>query len=556
MKRIRVVFCGILCVILSGCVTTSKAGDTAAAKAPKTTGKTYYVDSRQGNDGNDGLSAKKAWKSLDAVNRITFSPGDTILFKAGAVWKGQLKPQGSGTPENPIRIDQYGSKEPAGNFKGLPRIDAEGQYDAALYLYNIQGWEVRHLELTNTGPTDKARRSGAWVQIRNFGTAKHIILDGLYIHDVNGSLVKKEGGGQGIRLSNEGSRSQQSRFDGLIVENCLLQRCRRNGIIQNGYWQRDRWYPNLNVVICGNLLEEVPGDGIVPIGCDGAIIEYNRMRNCPRLLPEGEAAAGIWPWSCDNTIIQFNEVSDHKAPWDGQGFDSDWNCRNTIIQYNFSHDNEGGFLLICNNSEVKMPSSVGNVGTIIRYNLSVNDGLRRQPTREGIFSPTFHITGFCKDTKIYNNTIVVPKKPGEAIDHSIIRMGDWGRAWPENTRFENNIFYVEEKAEYKLGEDVGTAFLNNLYYGTQKNRSADPQAIVSDPRFASLTLAAIPARDASFVKKGFADDRYILNFRLQKDSPCVGKGLIIPDNNGQDLLGHPVLKDTCSFGAIEYVPLP
>ena len=45
-------------------------------------------------------------------------------------------------------------------------------------------------------------------------------------------------------------------------------------------------------------------------------------------------------------MIQFNEVSDHKAPWDAQGFDSDWNCRRTLIQYNYSHDNEGFELLL------------------------------------------------------------------------------------------------------------------------------------------------------------------------------------------------------------------
>jgi hypothetical protein len=337
------------------------------------------------------------------------------------------------------------------------------------------------------------------------------------------------------------------------VENCLLQRCRRNGIIQNGYWQRDRWYPNLNVVIRGNMLEEIPGDGIVPIGCDGAVIEYNRMRNCPRLLPASEAAAGIWPWSCDNTIIQYNEVSDHKAPWDGQGFDSDWNCRGTIIQYNFSHDNEGGFLLICNDSGVKMPTSVGNTGTIVRYNLSVNDGIRQQPTREGIFSPTFHLTGYCADTKIYNNTIVIPKKPGETVDRHILRMGDWGKAWPANTVFQNNIFYVEGETNYEFGGDVGTAFLNNVYYGTHTNRPADEKAILADPKFTALILP-IPQRDASSVKKGFKDDSYLRNFQPQKNSPCAGKGLLIPNNGGHDLLGQPI--QAGSLGAFESTQKP
>ena len=552
----HILWCCISAVVLCGCAVEQKPDNAAADALSKTAGKTYYVDSQQGDDSNDGLSARKAWKSLEAVNQKTFSAGDVILFKAGAVWKGQLKPQGSGTPDEPIRIDQYGGKEQPGSFKGLPRIDAEGQYDTALHLYNVQGWEVRNLELTNTGPTDKARRSGAWVQIRNFGEAKHIVLAGLYIHDVNGSLVKKEGGGQGILLTNDGSRDSRSRFDGLTVENCLLQRCHRNGIIQNGYWQRDRWYPNLNVVICGNMLEEIPGDGIVPIGCDGAVIEYNRMRNCPRLLPASEAAAGIWPWSCDNTIIQYNEVSDHKAPWDGQGFDSDWNCRGTIIQYNFSHDNEGGFLLICNDSGVKMPTSVGNTGTIVRYNLSVNDGIRQQLTREGIFSPTFHITGCCADTKIYNNTIVIPKKPDEAVDRHILRMGDWGGAWPENTVFQNNIFYVDGETNYKFGGDVGTTFLNNVYYGTHTNRPADEKAITANPQFATAALKTVPRRDASSVKKGFKDDSYLRNFQPQKDSPCAGKGLLIPNNGGHDLLGRTLPTETCSLGAMEAIPLP
>ena len=34
-------------------------------------------------------------------------------------------------------------------------------------------------------------------------------------------------------------------------------------------------------MIRGNLIEEVPGDGIVPIGCDSTLIEYNVMRDCP-----------------------------------------------------------------------------------------------------------------------------------------------------------------------------------------------------------------------------------------------------------------------------------
>ncbi|MHC4572472.1 MAG: hypothetical protein ACYS0C_10415, partial [Planctomycetota bacterium] len=72
-------------------------------------GKTaYYVDSKKGNDNNDGNSQEKAWKSLDRVNSVIFAPGDNILFKAGTNYKGQLKPQGSGKDGSPIVINKYG----------------------------------------------------------------------------------------------------------------------------------------------------------------------------------------------------------------------------------------------------------------------------------------------------------------------------------------------------------------------------------------------------------------------------------------------------------------
>ncbi len=136
------------------------------------------------------------------------------------------------------------------------------------------------------------------------------------------------------------------------------------------------------------------------------------MRDCPAILPESEAAAGIWPWE-SATIRWFssNEVSGHKAPTDAQGFDSDWNCQNTLIQYNYSHDNNGGFLLVCGPGNVDMPMNIGTNGTVARYNISVNDGLRGYSVRmnkKSGFSPTFHISGKLKDTKIYNNVIFVP----------------------------------------------------------------------------------------------------------------------------------------------------
>lgn len=299
----------------------------------------------------------------------------------GETFIGELYLNGTGTAEAPIIIDGYGDK---GHD---PCIIGYDQSPYAVYVYNSSQITIQNLEIVNTGKDRLPGRTGVKVHLENYGTARSITLRNLYIHDVNGSLVKKQGGGSGIYIVNEGEKP--SIFDGLTIENCIIRRCERNGIIWWGYVTRDFWHPNRHVVVRNNLIEGVPGDGIVPIGCDSAVIEYNRIKNCPDLLPDGEFAAGIWPWSCDNTLIQFNEVSDHKAPGDAQGFDSDNNCNNTIIQYNYSHDNEGGFLLICNTGETGMPENIGTNNTLIQGNISINDGNRTKKIGTGFFLRVF-----------------------------------------------------------------------------------------------------------------------------------------------------------------------
>jgi len=480
--------------------------------------KVYYVDAEIGSDANSGHSPNSAWASLEKVNQTVFQPGDLILFKAGSSWEGQMEVQGSGNAEAPILINKYGAGK-------NPSIHGKGEKLHTLLLQNVEYWEVRNLEITNTGKERVAGRRGVIVAAEDFGDCHHIILDSLEIHHVNGSLVKSDGGGSAILWHNRGD-SIKTRFMELKITNCHLHHCDRNGINSRGYTNRKNWHPSLGVVIRNNLLEQIPGDGIVPIGTDGALIEYNVMRDCPDILSHEEAAAGIWPWSADNTIIQFNEVSDHKAKWDGQGFDSDWNCQNTIIQYNYSHDNYGGFLLVCNNgSNVHTDRNIGTTNTVIRYNVSINDGIRPYETkRRSWFAPTMHISGPVENTKIYNNVFVIPEKSTKNIDRTIIEMDNWGGPWPENTWFANNIFYVNEKADFYFEGDNGTQFTNNCFYGEFENMPDDPAAIFEDPQFVNVA-----ARGDGF--------EVLKNFMLKKSSPLIEKGISIQENGGKDLFG-------------------
>jgi len=159
---------------------------TATAAQPGAP-RTFYIDSAVGKDANTGLSETQAWKSLDKVNATTFAPGDRILFKAGTTYNGQLHPQGSGNAQSPIVIDRFGEGD-------KPLIAAQGKFHEALLLRNQEYWEVNNLQLSNTGPARETFRYGVRVMSLDYGTVHHIHLKNLYVHDVNGSIVKKDAG--------------------------------------------------------------------------------------------------------------------------------------------------------------------------------------------------------------------------------------------------------------------------------------------------------------------------------------------------------------------------
>lgn len=425
-------------------------------------GRCYYMDATNGNDANDGLSADKAWKSLERAKLVTFRPGEKLLLKRGEIFGGELEVTGKGTFAQPVIVDAYGKGD-------KPCIVGNDTSLYAMRVFNSDYVTVQNIEIVNTGRKPLAGRTGLKVECRDYGVSHNIRIHNLMIRDVNGSLVKELGGGSGIYIVNGGD-SIASRFDSLMIENCHILRCARNAMIWSGYYDRSNWHPSKHTIVRNNLIEQVPGDGIVPIGCDSTLIEYNVMRDCPEVLPATEAAAGIWPWSCDNTIIQFNEVSGHKAPWDAQGFDCDYNSTNTLIQYNYSHDNYGGMVLVCDSGERGF--SVGNKNSIVRYNISIGDGIRPNETRAGMFSPGIHVAGPVKNTLIERNIVHLNAKPSATIDRSMIVSDSWN-GYADSTFFKKNIFYTAETSQFAMTESTNNHFNDNWYLGNYRKLPSD-----------------------------------------------------------------------------------
>jgi len=497
------------CLILLMAQAPCQLGFPQTTKPPIVSA-TYYVDSISGDDTGGGSSTSKPWKTLSKVNATTFHPGDRILFKSGGVWSGQLWPKGSGVEGRPIVVDKYGGD-------GLPLINGAGFAEDAVLLKNQEYWEIRNLAITNTGATPGVRR-GVNLVAENSGELHHLYIEGLNIRDVNGSEKDKANGGISYHAIGD---AKPSRFVDLRIEGNTISHVDRSGIFGwSTHWTRSKWYPSLGVIIRGNTLHDIGGDGIVNVATDGAIVEYNVVAHASQRSQDYNV--GIWPWSADNTIIQHNEVYGTRGQHDAEGFDSDWNSRNTIIQYNYSHDNEGGFLLICNEGSQSPNDSAGNVGTIVRYNISQNDHHR------GI-----KLSGPVKNTLIYNNTIFVGK--GENVD--VVLHTDW-TGWAADTYFYNNIFYVEGTGRFSYGvsgnpdgsyvtapgpgKSTNNVYDYNLYYGLKA--ADDPHALSGDP----LLVSPGHAGSGRLTAKGYS---------LQAKSPAKDSGRVIENGGGKDFFG-------------------
>jgi len=475
---------------LHGCaaVRDEKGGEGAAGtESPaEPAAATYYVDGEHGDDANAGTSPERAWKTLEKVSTATFQPGSRILFKAGAVYSGCLHLACSGAPGSPNVIDRYGDGP-------KPRLEGQG---SLVLIDNAQQWEIGNLELCGG-------RTGVFVQLKDYGAARHIHLKNLDIHDISGGT---RGDNSGIRCSNSGPTTY---FDDLLIEGCTFRHVDRNGILITDWpGPPSDEHRSVNVVIRGNRLNDIGGDGIFILACKGAVIEHNVLRCAHQRVgrrPGERACAGIWPHRCEHTLIQFNEVS-HTAVggltvWDSEAFDDDSSCTGSIFQYNYSHDNAGGFIVNC-----------GGRGTIIRYNVSQNDA-----------TATFTFeSDRVSDCTVYNNTVFVR----EGLRVELVRNTTGS---PDGIRFLNNIFFINGKASYTFRGMKNVMFDHNAFFGNHVDLPADAHAVTGDPLL---------------VKPGSGGEGLdsLGGYKLRDESPCRQAGTTIPDNGGRDFWGNAVPK--------------
>lgn len=465
---------------------------------------TYYIDDVAGKDDNPGTLPGRAWASLEKVNETMLEPGDSVCFRRGGSWTGNLIPRGSGTKENKIVFSAYG-KGPA------PVLDARGAVargEKASYtirFFNQEYFELTDLKIKNYKAFEQAvshtfrentvyansEKMGIYVEGRDCGSLHGIAFINLEICYINGSMNTKHNGGifMEITRGDDPQHHLPSNFTDFQLVNCRIHDVDRTGFSNtSAWWNRSLqsswgdtlnngklhdWFPSTGIIIRNNRFERTGANALIVRVASTPLIEYNLFSHCS-VKGSGNAS---FPFNCDSALFQYNEAcytyfNTEADSWNGRrdadagGFDSDWNCKNTVIQYNYSHHNGYGGVLIC--CDGGSPTGF-NDGTIIRYNIF-------QENKHHIV----RTSGPVSRTLIHNN-LFYSGDTGDPV--MMLFHKSWG-GFSDSVAYVNNIFYAPGSGNsIQTGKSSRNIFENNLYFGEIANMEDDAGGIHRDPLF-------------------------------------------------------------------------
>jgi hypothetical protein len=360
----------------------------------------YYVASA-GSDSNDGKSPNTPWATLQKVSSMAFNAGDSVCFKSGDTFKGQLTIQSQAPATTPISFNIY-----EGNSSATIVASSD---QSAVYIYNACGIELRNLILMGAGPL-VAQKPGllAYVDVLNGTKLEHIVIENV---EVSGFVV-----GVSISAWQTPIQKDYCGYKDVLIQSVYAHDNRDCGICTSGIYD----YPptpqmsHKNIVVSNcvasnnkgnpNNKNGNTGNGIILSGTDGGLIELSVAHDNGELNSHlAGGPYGIWTYYANAVIIQYNIAYNNKnggTKTDGGGFDIDGGSTNCVIQYNYSYDNEGASYLL---AQFDGASAYNN--NTIRYNIGQNDTLNAGMGSIHLWSSGS--SGGITNSYIYGNTIYV-----------------------------------------------------------------------------------------------------------------------------------------------------
>jgi len=530
----------------------------------------YFVSSSEGKDKNNGLSENSPWATLKRVKKQNLQPGDTVHFKSGDLFKGQLVVDESGTVEAPIHFTAYGDGD-------LPIIDGaalvRGASLAAILVIDQDHLEFSKLNIRNF--RKKSRDSVSdydafGILVKNTGKRN---LRGYNLHDlvveevfpVRARAINNKSGENsfnktqvsGIRFETLPSHSKDQAFNtgDIYIHSNFLRYTARFGIairhrsskIESIIGTSANY--DTNVRIINNRCEDTGGSCVLMSGVMNGLLEKNSfIRSGAMVEPELSVnrGSGAWFFGSKNIVAQKNFSYGSRGHNDSAGMHVDYGNENVLVQYNFTLMNEGyGTEILGKNKNI-----------IWRHNISVHDGTRvvgvaRPEGGKSIFpGKTIHVSNFSVPKRIksegvyiYNNTYVIAGDSEPLIGFIGKDMHLW-----------NNIFVVEDggllaknlKAGWSRKKDLeirGNVFSGNI---SKNFIDSDLSSTISKIKFegnvgSPATYAVAPSAIKSSHDLKISHPRF----------PSAGKGIFkhISEIPQFDIFGNALDSEIASYGA-------
>ncbi|MBS2538582.1 right-handed parallel beta-helix repeat-containing protein [Catenulispora sp. NF23] len=473
------------------------------------------------------------------MNATALHPGDQVRLKSGGSWTGQLAPQGSGAPGNPIVIGSYGSG-------AKPVLAGQGLVGATVLLSNEHDVTVDGLEVTNTTGQPKSATSPVTVGIelygKDAGTLADLTVQNNYVHDTDSATgnYSSDPAAGGIIYIIRGNTTP-TRFDHLTIQDNEVADSGSYGISGVSTWMvRDGWtslwdflgipttefaayYPSTALTIRGNRVHDISAGGIAPLVISGALIEHNTVQR----TSVGHGNAAIWWADADDTTVQYNDVSQTPmiaGDTDASAFDADASTYGSLVQYNFSHDNDGGFF-------ESVAAYNGAAQAVVRYNVSQNDGQGTDDS--GTYAAPLKFYSLTGHVDVLNNTIWTTA--GTTAPSA--KMVWLQSSSATGVTLSGNIFGNAAELPYtNSGSSGAITYTHNLYYPGQP-RPADSSPVVGDPK-----LTAPGTATAITDLSGYA---------LGAGSAAASAGVPNAEAGGRDAVGGAVPSSNPDLGAVQ-----
>ncbi|WP_234439536.1 MULTISPECIES: right-handed parallel beta-helix repeat-containing protein [Streptomyces] len=368
---------------------------------------TFYV-SPDGDDGNDGMSPEKPWRTLDHANTANFRPGDRLRLKGGERFRGTvtLEEGEAGSAARPVVIESYGT--------GRATIAPRGT--SGITVRDTAGVEIRNIALVGDR---KALREGVGIAFRATRPGERRLA---HVRIAN---VEARGFQNGISVGADDDAV--TGYSDVRISDVSVHHNLEAGLIFYGpEFEADRpAYAHSGLRIERVTASSNTGDPGSDRRNTGSGIALGSVRDAKVRLSVAhdngarsaadaeEGPEGIWVYDSTGVVLENNRSYRNRtgSRVDGGGFGLDNNVSHSVMQYNLAYGNDGpGFLVYSGQA------TGAHRDNVVRFNMSWDDA-RKLPEYGGIVAYGTRM----KNLDIYNNTVVMRTRDLASAEEAGIR---------------------------------------------------------------------------------------------------------------------------------------